>query len=143
MRSLARASFLLSPSSFLSLFLSVCSVMATAQQQYEEDQQQLYQSSFIVTEHVIPPANFAMVCPGVYRAGYPKPMNHTFLKCLKLKTLIFLCPEDCDEANGKFCRQNGVQILQFGIQGNKEPFSDIPEPVCFLFFLFLFLCSEC
>lgn len=81
-------------------------------------------------DHVIPPANFAMVCPGVYRSGYPKPMNHSFLKSLKLKTLIFMCPEDCDEANRDFCKQSGIVILQFGIQGNKEPFSDIPESVC-------------
>lgn len=82
-----------------------------------------------MADHVIPPANFAMVCPGVYRSGYPKVMNHSFLKSLKLRTLIYLCPEDCDEANREFFRQNDVQILQFGIQGNKEPFSDIPEPV--------------
>lgn len=81
------------------------------------------------TDNVIPPANFAMVSPGVYRSGYPKLMNHTFLKSLKLKTLIYLCPENCDEANLQFCRKNSVQILQFGIQGNKEPFADIPEPV--------------
>lgn len=85
----------------------------------------------LTANDVIPPANFAMVCPGVYRSGYPKPMNHSFLKSLKLKTLIFMCPEDCDEANREFCKQSGIEILQFGIQGNKEPFSDIPEPVCY------------
>jgi len=84
-------------------------------------------------EHVIPPLNFAMVAPGVYRSGYPNTMNHGFLKALKLKTLIFLCPENCNEANISFCRENGIAIMQFGIQGNKEPFLDIPEPVRTLF----------
>lgn len=78
---------------------------------------------------VVPPTNFAMVSPGVYRSGLPKRPNHSFLKSLKLKTLIFLCPDDCNEDNFAFCRENNVQIMQFGIQGNKEPFVDIPEPV--------------
>lgn len=86
-----------------------------------------------VTDLVIPPLNFAMVSPGVYRSGYPNSMNHSFLKSLQLKTLIYLCPENCDDSNVSFCKQNGVKILQFGIQGNKEPFSEIPEPVCFTF----------
>lgn len=80
-------------------------------------------------EQVIPPLNFAMVSPGVYRSGYPNTMNHSFLKSLKLKTLIYLCPENCNEANLAFCQENGIKIMQFGIQGNKEPFTDIPEPV--------------
>lgn len=79
---------------------------------------------------VIPPPNFAMVSPGVYRSGYPNVVNHSFLKSLQLKTLIYLCPESCDDSNVNFCKQNGIQILQFGIQGNKEPFVDMPEPVC-------------
>lgn len=86
-------------------------------------------------EQVIPPANFAMVAPGVFRSGYPKMMNHSFLKALKLRTIMFLCPEDCEEDNLVFCKQNDIEILQFGIQGNKEPFTDIPEPVsCLLKF---------
>lgn len=78
---------------------------------------------------VSPPLNFAMVAPGVYRSGYPTATNYSFLKSLKLKTLIYLCPEDCSEAHLKFCKENGINIMQFGIQGNKEPFVDIPEPV--------------
>lgn len=85
--------------------------------------------SALVVRHVIPPLNFAMVAPGVYRSGYPNAMNHSFLKSLRLKTLIYLCPENCNEANLAFCQQNNISIMQFGIQGNKEPFTDIPEPV--------------
>lgn len=80
-------------------------------------------------DQVIPPLNFAMVAPGVYRSGYPNTRNHSFLKALKLKTLIFLCPENCNQDNLSFCRDNGIAIMQFGIQGNKEPFLDIPESV--------------
>lgn len=80
-------------------------------------------------ENVVPPPNFAMVSPGIYRSGYPQAVNHSFLKSLKLKTLIYLCPENCNEDNVKFCKENDISIMQFGIQGNKEPFTDIPEPV--------------
>ena len=78
---------------------------------------------------VIPPLNFAMVSPGVYRSGYPNVDNHSFLKTLRLKTLIYLCPEDCNAQNLDFYRQSNIEIMQFGIQGNKEPFVDIPEEV--------------
>ncbi|KAI0562570.1 protein tyrosine phosphatase [Gracilaria domingensis] len=80
-------------------------------------------------EPVIPPLNFAMVTPGIYRSGYPKTFNHSFLKSLGLKTLIYLCPEDCNEQNLAFYKENGIKVMQFGIPGNKEPFTDIPEPV--------------
>lgn len=90
--------------------------------------------------HVIPPLNFAMVSPGIYRSGYPGVLSHSFLKSLKLKTIIYLCPENCNEANINLCKENGISIMQFGIQGNKEPFVDVPEPVCFLKIYFAAFC---
>lgn len=80
---------------------------------------------------VVPPLNFAMVTPGVYRSGYPRAVNHSFLRSLDLRTIIYLCPEDYSEANVKFCQEENIKLLQFGIQGNKEPFVDIPEFVRF------------
>ncbi|KAA8493843.1 putative tyrosine-protein phosphatase [Porphyridium purpureum] len=76
---------------------------------------------------LIPPLNFAMVAPGIYRSGYPNSKNHTFLNKLKLRTILYLCPEDYMDANVEFCAQNGIKVFQYGIQGNKEPFVDIPE----------------
>lgn len=109
--------------------LSATTTMYAHHALHEYDEHAHVDQPSFTTHHVIPPTNFAMVCPGVYRSGYPKAMNHSFLQSLRLKSLIFLCPEDCDDANRKFCKANGVQILQFGINGNKEPFSDMPEPV--------------
>jgi tyrosine-protein phosphatase SIW14 len=77
----------------------------------------------------VPPLNFAMVDPGIYRSGYPGPVNHSFLSTLKLKTIIYLCPEHYSEANIQFCSGEKITLLQFGIQGNKEPFVDMPEYV--------------
>jgi len=81
----------------------------------------------MVPQRVLPPLNFAMVMPGIYRSGYPNSTNHSFLATLNLKTLIYLCPEDCIAENLEFYKTHGISILQFGIQGNKEPFVDIPE----------------
>jgi tyrosine-protein phosphatase SIW14 len=35
--------------------------------------------------------------------------------------------EDYPLANSEFNRMHGIQLLQFGVPGNKEPFVDIPE----------------
>lgn len=80
-------------------------------------------------ERVLPPLNFAMVMPGVYRSGYPSGMNHDFLRTLRLRTLIFLCPDDCSAENMHFYQCEGIDVFQFGIKGNKEPFVDIPPSV--------------
>lgn len=78
---------------------------------------------------VVPPLNFAMVSPGIYRSGYPRPVNLEFLKTLRLKTIIYLCLEDYSESNREFCKKEDVTLLQYGMSGNKEPFVDIPESV--------------
>jgi tyrosine-protein phosphatase SIW14 len=51
----------------------------------------------------IPPINFGMVSPGIYRSGFPnkvkklvaekKKKNFDFLKKIKIKTIIYMCPE--------------------------------------------------
>lgn len=38
----------------------------------------------------VPPLNFALVEDGIYRSGFPMPINYPFLRQLKLKTIIYL-----------------------------------------------------
>lgn len=76
---------------------------------------------------LVPPNNFAMVFPGVYRSSFPKRKNFDFLKKLKLKTVLSLVLEEYPETNQAFLRENGIQLLTFGVSGNKEPFADIDE----------------
>lgn len=76
---------------------------------------------------LVPPINYAMLCPGVHRSGYPNKKSFPFLKSLKLKTILFLCPESYAEANVDFCNANGITLRNVQMQGNKEPFVDIPE----------------
>ncbi|XAR55320.1 Protein-tyrosine-phosphatase [Bertholletia excelsa] len=78
-------------------------------------------------ELYIPPLNFAMVDNGIFRSGFPDVANFTFLQSLGLRSVICLCPEPYPEANTQFLKSNGIQLFQFGIEGCKEPFVNIPE----------------
>ena len=80
-------------------------------------------------EPLVPTINFSMVCPGVYRSGYPTKKNYSFLCALRLRSILYLCPEDYAESNLKFCEENGIHVLRFPTEGNKEPFNDISEPL--------------
>ena len=37
---------------------------------------------------LVPPLNFAMVSPGIYRSGYPNVKNLPFLKRLGLRSMV-------------------------------------------------------
>jgi len=79
------------------------------------------------TKLLIPPFNFSLVAKGIYRSGYPVEKNFGFLKKLNLRSVLYLCPEEYPKANREFLAQNGIRLLHFGMNGNKEPFKDIPE----------------
>ncbi|KAH1048729.1 hypothetical protein J1N35_039513 [Gossypium stocksii] len=78
-------------------------------------------------ELFVPPLNFAMVDNGVFRSGFPDSANFSFLQSLGLRSIIYLCPESYPEANNEFLKANGIRLFQFGIDGCKEPFVNIPE----------------
>ncbi|OMO64747.1 Protein-tyrosine phosphatase, SIW14-like protein [Corchorus olitorius] len=78
-------------------------------------------------ELFVPPLNFAMVDNGVFRSGFPDSANFVFLQSLGLRSIIYLCPEPYPEANIEFLKANGIRLFQFGIDGCKEPFVNIPE----------------
>ncbi|KAK6286922.1 PREDICTED: probable tyrosine-protein phosphatase At1g05000 isoform X1 [Theobroma cacao] len=77
--------------------------------------------------NLIPPLNFAMVDNGIFRSGFPDSANFSFLQTLNLRSIIYLCPEPYPEANTEFLKSNGIRLFQFGIEGYKEPFVNIPE----------------
>ncbi|XP_042419296.1 tyrosine-protein phosphatase DSP1-like [Zingiber officinale] len=78
-------------------------------------------------ELFVPPLNFAMVDCGLYRSGFPDTANFSFLKTLSLRSVLCLCPEPYPKANLEFLEENGIRLFQFGIDGRKEPFVNIPE----------------
>ncbi|XP_058220395.1 tyrosine-protein phosphatase DSP1 [Rhododendron vialii] len=78
-------------------------------------------------EFYVPPLNFAMVDYGIFRSGFPDTANFSFLQTLGLRSILYLCPEPYPEPNVQFVKSNGIQLFQFGIDGCKEPFVNIPE----------------
>mmetsp|Transcript_32629 Transcript_32629/g.103986 ORF Transcript_32629/g.103986 Transcript_32629/m.103986 type:complete len:265 (-) Transcript_32629:31-825(-) len=75
----------------------------------------------------IPPINFSMVEKGIYRSGYPNKKNVPFLEKLGLHSIVYLCPEPYPEQMASFLSGNNIRVFHFGIEGNKEPFVEIPE----------------
>ncbi|KAI4962655.1 hypothetical protein ZWY2020_028364 [Hordeum vulgare] len=71
--------------------------------------------------------NFAIVDDGIYRSGFPAAANFRFLKSLNLRSIVYLCPEPYPETNTEFLDKNGIKLHQFGIEGRKEPFVEIPD----------------
>ncbi|KZV32827.1 hypothetical protein F511_20928 [Dorcoceras hygrometricum] len=74
-----------------------------------------------------PPLNFAMVDSGIFRSGFPDTANFSFLESLELRSIIYLCPEPYPQHNVEFLKLHGIHLFQFGIEGTKEPFVNIPE----------------
>ncbi|PSS14352.1 Tyrosine-protein like [Actinidia chinensis var. chinensis] len=91
--------------------------LSPAEENFDADGEELY----------MPPLNFAMVDNGVFRSGFPDIANFTFLQTLGLRSIICMCPEPYPEANAQFVKANGIKLFQFGIEGCKEPFVNIPE----------------
>jgi len=77
---------------------------------------------------LIPPLNFAMVAPGVYRSGYPNKKNLAFLAKLGIKTIVCLYTEkEYPDEHKTFMEVHGMKYHMFCMEENKEPFSGIDE----------------
>eukprot|EP00300_Choanocystis_sp_HF-7_P006867 c14951_g1_i1.p1 GENE.c14951_g1_i1~~c14951_g1_i1.p1 ORF type:complete len:183 (-),score=31.84 c14951_g1_i1:111-638(-) len=80
---------------------------------------------------LVPPINFGMVMPGIFRSGYPAKKNLDFLHRIGIRSVVVLCPETYSDSVATFFEQKNVKIFQVGMEGNKEPFCEISEPrVC-------------
>uniref|UniRef100_A0A7S3GK28 diphosphoinositol-polyphosphate diphosphatase n=1 Tax=Palpitomonas bilix TaxID=652834 RepID=A0A7S3GK28_9EUKA len=80
-------------------------------------------------EEVEPPENFSEVEKGIYRSSFPTLRHFPFLKKKKIKSIIFLCPEEVSTQYKRFMEDSGITLFQFGVGGNKEPFDYIPDDV--------------
>ncbi|CAI9784419.1 unnamed protein product [Fraxinus pennsylvanica] len=80
-----------------------------------------------VDELFLPPLNFAVVDNGVFRSGFPDVDNFSFLQSLNLCSIVYLCPEPYPVPNMEFLKSNRIKLFQFGMEGSKEPFVNIPE----------------
>ncbi|KAK1431510.1 hypothetical protein QVD17_07970 [Tagetes erecta] len=74
---------------------------------------------------LIPPVNFANVEDQVYRSGFPQSSNFMFLQTLKLRSIIYLCPEPYPDENLEFLKAHNIRLFQFSIDGTKELSIDV------------------
>ncbi|KAJ3109922.1 hypothetical protein HK100_003224 [Physocladia obscura] len=71
---------------------------------------------------VVPPVNFAMVEPGVYRSGKPAKHSLPFLA-----TLHHLSDSPDQSSNIEWAHDNQISYFHFPIKENKEPFQQIDQ----------------
>lgn len=78
---------------------------------------------------LMPPINFGAVVPGdIFRSSFPLPENFSFLKSLKLKTILTLVPEPFPPEYVEFMEANGIRQEVVLIPANKETIK-IDSPV--------------
>ncbi|KAG0197515.1 hypothetical protein BGX28_009037, partial [Mortierella sp. GBA30] len=103
----------------------------TQQQQQQTQQQQRqrelhYESANAV---LVPPLNFALVAPGVYRSGHPNKHNFPFMRKLGLKVIVQMSEEPYAPDLEEFLERENIRRIHYKIEGNKEPFIEIDEQV--------------
>ena len=76
---------------------------------------------------LVPPLNFSLVSPGVYRSGYPNKKNFPFLKQLKLKSMLYLCEDDYSSETLEFLQENQIQSFHIRLESSKEPFKELSQ----------------
>lgn len=65
---------------------------------------------------VEPPALFASVAPQIYRSATPAAANHSFVRTLKLRTILSLTAELPSPSLTAFCKKHSIRLLHFGLR---------------------------
>ncbi|KAH9985721.1 tyrosine phosphatase family-domain-containing protein [Xylariaceae sp. FL0662B] len=68
----------------------------------------------------IPPVNFGVVLPGLYRSGYPQAANYPFIQSFNLKTIVTLTGNDFPEGFQEFIVANHINHEVFDMAGTKR-----------------------
>ena len=76
---------------------------------------------------LVPPLNFALVQPGVYRSGHPNTRNHAFLARLHLRTIVYISAEPYRSYMQSFVDTHGIHFMQIDVKGNKEPYDEMDQ----------------
>ncbi|CEP03189.1 protein-tyrosine-phosphatase [Plasmodiophora brassicae] len=77
----------------------------------------------------IPPQNFGLVAENLYRSGEPNELNLPFLERLRLKTIIYLAPDEPSRLLLNFVDDQDIQFLHLGREGTKTPWKTVSEEV--------------
>ena len=65
---------------------------------------------------MVPPLNFALVSPNVYRSGYPNKKNFPFILRLKLRSVLYLSDDDHSIENSEFLCKNNIQLFHIRLK---------------------------
>lgn len=75
-----------------------------------------------IPDELCPPADYAQIAVGVYRAGAIYRFNFEFLRHLKLKVIVTLSADDLIRDFQTFCRDQSITHIHLGLQSqNMEP----------------------
>ncbi|KAJ1659168.1 tyrosine-protein phosphatase siw14 [Dispira simplex] len=79
--------------------------------------------SFPTSAHklLVPPLNFALVVPGIYRSGHPNPRNHAFLLKLGIRTIVYMNEDDPQPSHIDFVKTHRIAFHHYRVGANKEP----------------------
>jgi hypothetical protein len=73
------------------------------------------------------PLGYSKVSDGVSRSAYPADKTLSYVKGLKLKTMVSLCPNDLRPELRTFAEENSIKLIEFEIKFNQEPFLAMSE----------------
>ncbi|KAL1920236.1 uncharacterized protein VTP21DRAFT_1382 [Calcarisporiella thermophila] len=79
------------------------------------------------SQHFIPPINFGMIEEDLYRSGQPNQLNFPFLEKLRLKTVVWLAPEEPNQQFLDFIDDQEIQIYQVGNVSSINAWDPITE----------------
>lgn len=75
-----------------------------------------------------PPLSFSRVQTGIYRSAYPtKKSLQYILENLSLKSMVCLCPNELKTDVREFASANSINLVEFNIGFNQEPFMSMVE----------------
>ncbi|CAI4058042.1 protein-tyrosine-phosphatase SKDI_04G2950 [Saccharomyces kudriavzevii IFO 1802] len=71
---------------------------------------------------LVTPLQFSTVQPNLYRGSYPREINLSFLRTLRLKYILSLTPEPLsnDPVMAKFCEENNVKTIHIQCQNERK-----------------------
>ena len=82
-----------------------------------------------MSQHFIPPINFGLVENNLYRSGQPNELNFPFLEQLKLKTVIFLAPDDPNPRFLDFIEDHQIELCHLGYNQTNNQWDPISEEI--------------
>lgn len=89
-------------------------------------------STSIKSRVVVPPINFSLVAPGIHRSGHPNKKNFSFLRRLKLKSIMYVeGSEEYRKDSMDFVVEEGIELFRYDL--SKEDVSPrfvLVQPLC-------------